>query len=193
LLWIGGVGFVTTALIPGLRRMRDPAQAFGMFGAVERRFAPQARLWVILTGLSCFYMAGRLHAWSRLTGARYWWMDAMVLLWALFAVLLFVIEPLLSRRFAARAQRDPNGGLRLLGRFHWVLLLLSLVTVAGAVARSYACFGASFQESDRFISTDTITAILNELAQHQKASSVPPVLSTQETRMAVPRIGSDRR
>jgi uncharacterized membrane protein len=140
LLWIDGVGFVTAALIPGLRRMRDPAQAFAMFEAVVRRFAPQARLWVILTGLSGFYMAGRLHARGRLTGARYWWMHAMVLLWALFAVLLFVIEPLLSRRFAARAERDPDGSLRLLGRFHWVLLLLSLVMVAGAVAGSYGLF-----------------------------------------------------
>lgn len=98
-----------------------------MFKAAERRFAPQARLWVVLTGASGFYMAARLHAWSWFAAARYWWMDAMVLLWTLFAGLLFIVEPLLFHRcVAARAERDPEGALRLPGRFHWVLLLLSI-------------------------------------------------------------------
>ena len=36
-----------------------------------------------------------------------------------------------------RAERDPDGTLRLIQRGHWVLLTLSLVTVAGAVAGSH--------------------------------------------------------
>jgi simple sugar transport system ATP-binding protein len=43
LLWTGGVGFVTTALIPALRRMRDPAQAFAMFRSVFGRCSRYCR------------------------------------------------------------------------------------------------------------------------------------------------------
>jgi CRP/FNR family transcriptional regulator len=38
-LWIGGVGFVTTVLIPAVRRLRAPAEQLAFFDAVERRFA----------------------------------------------------------------------------------------------------------------------------------------------------------
>ena len=40
-LWIGGVGFVTTVLLPALRRFPDPAQRTTMFGFVERHFSAQ--------------------------------------------------------------------------------------------------------------------------------------------------------
>ena len=37
-LWIGGVGLVTTVLLPALRCLPDPAQRIAMFEAVEGRF-----------------------------------------------------------------------------------------------------------------------------------------------------------
>ena len=44
---------------------------------------------------------------------------------------------MLHRWFAARARRDPGSTFILLHRMHWVLLALSLLTVAGAVAGSH--------------------------------------------------------
>ncbi len=62
----------------------------------------------------------------------------MVAIWLVFTVVLFVLEPLvLHRWFAARARRDPAGTLQLISRFHWVLLIASLITVAGVVAGSH--------------------------------------------------------
>jgi uncharacterized membrane protein len=77
-LWIGGVGFVTTVLLPALRRFPDPAQRTTMFGLVEHHFSAQARLSVVLVGLSGLYMLIRLDAWNRFTSLAYWWMHAMV-------------------------------------------------------------------------------------------------------------------
>ena len=73
----------------------------------------------------------------------YWWMHAMVLVWVLFTLMLFVLDPLfLHRRFIERARRDPHATFSLVTRMHWILLILSLITVAGAVAgsRGYLLF-----------------------------------------------------
>ncbi len=137
-LWIGGVGLVTTVLLPALRRLPDPAQRIAVFEAVESRFGAQAKLSVLLTGLSGVYMLVRMNAWSRFTSLPYWWMHAMVLVWLIFTSLLFVLEPfLLHRRFAERAQMNSEALFRTVHRFHVIVLALSLLTIAGAVAGSH--------------------------------------------------------
>jgi hypothetical protein len=76
--------------------------------------------------------------WDRFLSARYWWMDAMVLIWLLFTLMLFVAEPLfLHRRLTARTKAEPEATFRLLERLHRLLLALSLITVLGAVAGSH--------------------------------------------------------
>ncbi len=137
-LWIGGVGLVTTVLLPALRRLPDPAQRIAVFDAVEGRFGAQARLSILLAGLSGLYMLVRMDAWYRFASLPYWWMHAMVLVWLIFAAMLFVLEPLvLRRRFADRASQNPDGTFRTIHRFHMILLGLSLLTILGAVAGSY--------------------------------------------------------
>jgi uncharacterized membrane protein len=42
--WIGGVAFVTTVLLPGVRRMKDPQDRVSFFEQVEGKFAWQARV-----------------------------------------------------------------------------------------------------------------------------------------------------
>jgi uncharacterized membrane protein len=64
-LWIGGVGLVTTVLLPALRRLSDPTQRIAIFQAVERRFGVQARFSILLAGLSGLYMLVRMDAWGR--------------------------------------------------------------------------------------------------------------------------------
>ena len=49
-----------------------------------------------------------------------------------------MLEPLwLHRRFQARAQRDPEGAFSLIATLHWLLLAVSVITIAGAVAGSH--------------------------------------------------------
>ena len=137
-LWIGGAGLVTTVLLPALGRLPDPTQRIRVFEDVEGRFGTQARLTVLLAGLSGLYMLVRMDAWYRFASLSYWWMHAMVLVWLVFATMLFVLEPcVLRRRFAARARTDPEATLRALHRFHVALLVLSLVTILGTVAGSH--------------------------------------------------------
>ncbi len=144
-LWIGGVAMVTTVLLPWIRRLPLEENPVEFFEQVEHRFARQARIVTLLTGLSGFYLLHVMGAWSRYLDAGFWWIHAMTLIWIVFTLILFVLEPLVLRDvLIRRAERDPAGTLAIIQRAHWVLLILSLVTIAGAVAGSH---GWSFRPS----------------------------------------------
>jgi len=54
-VWIGGVSLVTTALLPAMKQ-KPPEEWIRGFDEVEQRFAPQARIAVLLVLLSGLYM-----------------------------------------------------------------------------------------------------------------------------------------
>jgi uncharacterized membrane protein len=134
-LWIGGVGMVTTILLPAIRRSYPPPQRFAALHILEARFARQARITTALAGITGFYMVWRLDAWDRFRSAEFWWMHAMVLTWLVFTLMLFVIEPLfLEPLLLRRAASAPERTYRMVEWLHRLLLGFSLLTVAGAVA-----------------------------------------------------------
>jgi uncharacterized membrane protein len=127
----------TTVVLPAVRRGDLGEKQLQAFQAVEHGFVWQARVAVIVVGLTGFYMAWRLDLWDRFRTAEFWWMHAMVCVWLLFAFVLFVAEPfILHRHFGRWATARPQIAFAWLHRAHWVLLLLSLVTIVGAVAGS---------------------------------------------------------
>ena len=133
-LWIGGVAFVTTVLLPAVRSLEAPAERLVIFETVERRFGGQARVTTALAGFTGFYILVRLDLWDRFLSASYWWMHAMVAVWLLFTLMLFVAEPLfLHRWLLTRANTRSESTFRLVERLHQILLALSLVTLLGAV------------------------------------------------------------
>ncbi|HWG77673.1 MAG TPA: CopD family protein [Steroidobacteraceae bacterium] len=137
-IWIGGVSMVTTVVLPAIRRGELGTDPDGIFPVFERRFAWQARVCVLIVGVTGFYMAWRLVLWSRFESASFWWMHAMVAVWLLFTLMLFVVEPLILRhRLQREAGQDPQAMLARLQRGHWLLLILSLITVLAAVAGSH--------------------------------------------------------
>lgn len=136
LMWIGGVAFVTAVLMPSIRRTTSAEERLAVFHRFEGRFAPQAAFWVLLAGASGFWMTHRADLWSRFADLSYWWMHAMVFVWLVFATMLFVIEPLFLHK-RMEASRDPARDFATMERLHWVALILSLVTVLGAVAGSH--------------------------------------------------------
>lgn len=140
-LWIGGVAMVTTVLLPAVQRYVNPGEQVEFFEQIESRFAAQARWTTALVGITGLWLTWRFGLWSRFAEARFWWMHAMVVVWLVFTVMLFVLEPLfLHRRLRERSRRDPSGTFALIRRFHWALLVLSLITVFGAVAGSHGGF-----------------------------------------------------
>jgi uncharacterized membrane protein len=139
-VWIGGVWFVTTITLPAMRK--KPAQQWlDEFNAVERRFAPQARGAVLLVLLSGLYMLQRYDLWNRFANASYWWMDLMVAVWLLFAILLFILEPFLVHHLVQNgAATKPARTFQALLWLHRVMLTLSLLAILAAVGGAHELF-----------------------------------------------------
>lgn len=136
-IWIGGVSMATTVVLPAVRRGDLGPDRLQSFQAVEHRFAWQARAAIVLVGLTGFYMTWRLDLWGRFRTMSFWWMHAMVCLWLLFAFALFIAEPfVVHRHFRRWATTRPETAFAWLYRAHWLLLMLSVVTILGAVAGS---------------------------------------------------------
>ena len=59
MFWIGGVAFVTLVVMPSIRGAHPPADRLAAFHKLEGSFAAQARVWVLLAGVSGFWMVER--------------------------------------------------------------------------------------------------------------------------------------
>lgn len=140
-LWIGGVSMVTTVIIPAIKRLKSKEDQINTFEQIEGRFAIQAKITTLITAITGFYMMYKLDAWDRYLDVRYWWIHAMTLMWLIFTVVLYILEPLvLHKLFKKHVQRHPEKTFRFVHRAHWVLLILSLITIFGAVAGSHGWF-----------------------------------------------------
>jgi len=132
--WIGGLAVVTTIVLPHARGLPDAKDAVSAFEAFERRFASQVRVSILLVGLSGLYMLTKLDAWDRFRYAPFWWLDLMVAVWVLFALLVYVLEPLvLHRRFHEFALHDKNRAFAAATGFHAAALLISAFAIVAGV------------------------------------------------------------
>lgn len=137
--WTGGVGFVTLVIMPMLTKREASETQLARFAQIEGGFAWQARLWVLLTGISGFWMVWRADMWSRFADPGFWWMHAMVSLWAIFALMLFVIEPLYLHRRMAQSPAPERDFAKMVA-MHRLLLGLGFITIFGAVGGSHGLF-----------------------------------------------------
>ena len=141
IFWIGGVAFITTVLLPALNKMVDKEQRIALFEQLEHKFAWHAKLATIATGISGYYMLDFLNAWQRYQDIQFWWLHLMTLVWFIFSLVLFVLEPLfLHRWFIEHAKKNSDKTFARLQLMHSLLLCLSLLAVFGAMAGSHGYF-----------------------------------------------------
>jgi uncharacterized membrane protein len=132
--WIGGVAAVTTIVLPRARRMLDAREAMRAFEDFEGRFAVQARVSVALAGLSGLYMVARLDAWQLFHHAAFWWLQLMVAVWLVFALMIYVLEPLaIHRLFHDRALRDKDRAFAWAIWLHAIALAVSMLAIGAGV------------------------------------------------------------
>jgi uncharacterized membrane protein len=132
--WIGGLAIVTTIVLPDARRLPNAKDAVAVFEAFEQRFAFQVRISILLVGLSGAYMLTKLDAWDRFQYASFWWLDLMVAVWMLFALMVYVLEPLvLHRHFHEFALRDKNRAFAAATGLHAVALIISAFAIGAGV------------------------------------------------------------
>jgi len=140
-LWIGGVAMVTSVILPAVRKFKSAEEQIEFFERVERRFSQQAKITTILAMLTGVYMLYVSDGWIRYLDVTNWWLHAMTIVWLLFTLVLFVFEPLfLHKWFREKAENNPQKTFTIIQRFHWILLTISMITIAGAVAGSHGWF-----------------------------------------------------
>ena len=101
-LWIGGVGFVTTVLIPSISKTEEPAVRLKIFEAIETKFGFQAKLTTLIAGISGVYMLEVTDGWSRYLNYEFWWLLLMTFVWAVFTLVLFILEPLFLQKMVSQ-------------------------------------------------------------------------------------------
>jgi uncharacterized membrane protein len=135
-LWIGGVAFVTTVLLPALRKKGGDYQTFEV---LEHSFGTQAKVTTqlaLVTGLGMLWIT---NGWERLTNT--WWLWAMLLAYTVFTIMLFFLEPIVVHRLLhERSKKDPQGTLLLLQRLHYLLLTIGLVAAVGGTIGAHGGF-----------------------------------------------------
>lgn len=147
-LWIGGLAFVTAFILPMAIKTPDPLQKVLLFQRVEHRFAPVAKVYNIITGISGFIMVFQM-GWHKLyftkAGIPLTFMTAV---WTIWFVMLIGLEPIVIKKMLDRmaregAKMDIDGIFRKVNRLHWILLMLSILAIiAGAlVAHSPIAIG----------------------------------------------------
>ena len=137
-LWIGGVGFVTTVLIPSISKTEEPAARLKIFEAIETKFGFQAKLTTLVAGISGVYMLEVTDGWSRYLNYEFWWLHLMTFVWAVFTLVLFILEPLfLQKWFHRQAEINSEKAFQLLQIMHVVLLSLSIIAIVGAIGGSH--------------------------------------------------------
>lgn len=125
--WIGGVATVTAVLLPLFNRLPD-AERLQRIQQFENRFANQARMAVLIVGATGAWMLALTGGVARLALAYGWWIDLMIGVWLLFALMLFIAEPLgLPERLGLIGKRHRFLAL------HAILLILALAAVVGGV------------------------------------------------------------
>ncbi len=86
-------------------------------------------------------MLASLGVWDRFVEPHYWWMHAMVGLWVLFGLMLFVVEPLVvGPRIRRSLAQQPQQAIVRMQTVHAVLLVLSVLVIAAVVGGIYGLF-----------------------------------------------------
>jgi len=138
--WIGGVSIVTTVVLPHAQRLKNTAEAIQYFEDFERRFARQARISIFFAGASGVYLLVELNLWDRLQFLTFWWLDVMIAVWVVFAVMVYILEPLFVHdTFRHFAEANKERAFSLAKWLHLVALFVSAFAIGGGI---FAAHGA---------------------------------------------------
>ena len=127
-IWIGGVAFVTMITFPIIQREQGSLEQVMMFQGIEHRFSRIAKVLVILTGISGFYL---LSEKGFSIGA-----GIMIFVWTLYASLLFFLEKILFKRLFESPSGKQLNTAQIFFRlqvFHWIILALSFSAIAAGI------------------------------------------------------------
>jgi len=135
IVWIGGLVFVTGIVLPMAIKTPDPLQKVLTFQRIEHRFAPLAKAYNIITGITGFVMVWQM-GWYELYFTREGWaLTFMTAIWLFWFVMLVGLEPIVIKKMLDKMARDGakmdiDGIFRKVKTLHWFMVAISLAAAA---------------------------------------------------------------
>ncbi|OGP14349.1 MAG: hypothetical protein A2052_09715 [Deltaproteobacteria bacterium GWA2_54_12] len=145
ILWIGGLAFVTGIVLPMAIKTPDALQKVLTFQRVEHRFAPLAKWYNIITGISGFAMVWMM-GWQDLYFTRAGLaLTFMTAIWLFWFVMLVGLEPIVIRKMLEKMVRegdkmDIDGIFRKVKKLHWFMVAISLAAAAAGAIVAHGGF-----------------------------------------------------
>lgn len=135
ILWIGGLAFVTILIFPSLYKMQEALQKVLFFQRIEHRFAPLARIYSATVGITGIVMLVHTGWYKLLFTREGLFLTIMFLIWVMWIVMLFGLEPLVIKRMLARMAKsgekmEIDSVFKRMNVMQWVLLFVSMVAAA---------------------------------------------------------------
>lgn len=145
ILWIGGLAFVTIIILPMAIKNPDALGKVLMFQRVEHRFAPLARIFVLITGISGFAMVLQM-GWQNLYFTRAGVpLTVMTAIWVFWLVMLWGLEPLVIKKILENmaksgAKMEIETIFARMNKLHWMMVLISMVAAAAGALVAHGPF-----------------------------------------------------
>jgi len=134
-IWIGGVAFVTMIVFPMIQRTQNSLEQVMMFQGVEHRFSKVARWMIFLSGLTgAFMLYEKGFSFLKTPSSIHVWV--MMIVWALYASLIFFLEKMIFKRLFTSPSGEQLETRQIFFRlqvFHWIVLILSLFAIVAGV------------------------------------------------------------
>lgn len=146
IVWIGGLVFVTGIILPMAIKTPDTFQKVLLFQRVEHRFAPLAKVYNIVTGVSGFtmvYMMGWEKLYFTKAGLPLTFMTGIWVFWFIMLIGLepIVIKKMLENMLKQSDKMDVDAVFKKLNRLHWVMVAIS---IAASIAGALTAHGTQF-------------------------------------------------
>jgi uncharacterized membrane protein len=141
-IWIGGVAFVTMIVFPMIVRMEGSLEKMLLFQGMEHRFAKTAKFSVFIVGLTGGWLLSATGEWRNLFTIQGIGPTLMLIVWTFYVLVLIFEGKLFKIIFRGKAQQDTTKVFYRLTVFHWIVLVLSLLTVGTGVWTGHG--GVSF-------------------------------------------------
>ncbi len=145
ILWIGGLAFITFLILPMIVKMPNPLEKVLLFQRIEHRFAPAARIYSAVVGISGFAMFFMMDLQHVIFTGESLSLLFMIIVWIFWTVMLFGLEPLIIKRLLDRLASQKGDGLEIEDVFKRMNVLhLALLFISLAAAASGAIFAHGF-------------------------------------------------
>ncbi len=149
ILWIGGLAYVTMVIFPTMNKMDKPIDKVLFFKSAEQSFAPFARIYSIVVGLSGLFMIHLLYRGDMLSVFQGNGIFIIIMfgIWLLWVIMLFGLESIIIKKSLRQLIESPDklivdSTFKRMHIFHWIMMVLSFIAIFCGILYRFPVFNS---------------------------------------------------